>query len=140
MSPEDLLLLAREANLSGYPLPDEVEEWVSDAFLVHLETGERLDELLGLAGGKGRNARTKAQLALRDRYLRDAFAMLSPHYEIQERVAILMYDIEEFMKTKLEGYAVDENADEYELRIAAAIKAGGGQLPKGKRFYLRIVT
>lgn len=140
--PVDLLKRAVEAHRDGWPLPDDVEEWVSDAFKEHLNTGRSMDEILGLSGGKGRRARTKVLEKMRNNNLKIAFGMLGTHYERSERVDIFMEDIVEFMLTKAENWldnGVDEDADEYELAIARAVFACKGSLPKSRKQFQRIL-
>lgn len=140
--PVDLLRKAIRAREDGWPLPDDVEELLSSALAEHVRTGKRLDEILGLSGGKGRNARTKLQERLRNDYLRGAYRMI-PGLDEKERVDALMYDIAEFIMTKAEDYVehgVDEDADEYEIAIARAVLVVKGRMPKSRQQYERILN
>lgn len=140
--PVTLLEKAIRAREDGWPLPDDVEEQLSSALAEHVRTGKRLDEILGLSGGKGRNARTKLKERFRNEHLREAYRMI-PGTDEKERVDALMYDIAEFIMTKAEDYAehgVDEDADEYEIAIARAVLEVKGRLPKSRQQYERILN
>ncbi|RLW63584.1 MAG: hypothetical protein B6D73_15195 [gamma proteobacterium symbiont of Stewartia floridana] len=143
MSPEDLLLQALEANVNGYPLPDDVEEAVSDALRLHLESGISLDRALGLTGGRGRNARTKAKIKIRNDNLRKAFDLFSDYWSFSEAIDILMEEVNLFLEQKYAPYFVngmDEDADLLDVYIAKAVFVVGGRMPRSKEQYIRIIN